>query len=488
MLTLVLLLIPLFSSAITLLFRGSSAKYFALLSAISNLIITILAYFVFINTDLKDEEARNIFVFNHEWISSPKINFHIAMDGISFLMVFLTNLLLPLIILSGFKREINRLHIFYSLILFMQFALLGVFVSFDGILYYLFWELALIPIYFISLNWGDKNRVSVTIKFFIYTLAGSLLMLFGFICLYWYNPTHSFDWNDLTKFQVLSTHQGLIFWLFFVAYAIKIPIIPFHTWQPDTYQSAPTQGTMLLSGIMLKMGTYSLIRWLLPIVPTAVTEWTPLAIALCVAGIVYASIIAIMQTDLKKLLAFSSIAHVGLIAAGIFAWNIQGIQGSLIQMLAHGINVIGLFYCADIIFNRTQSNNINGLGGIRLIAPKFATYFLIIILGSIALPLTNGFIGEFLLLYGLFEYNTWLAIFGGLTIILGAVYMLRMYQKVALGNSLDANMKFEDGKGTEEIVLLTICILIFAFGVFPKPTLELVEPIAQFITDKAILK
>jgi NADH-quinone oxidoreductase subunit M len=276
--------------------------------------------------------------------------------------------------------------------------------------------------------------------------------------------------------------------LFFLAYAIKIPIIPFHTWQPDTYSSAPTQGTMLLSGIMLKMGLYSLLRWLLPIVPMGTANNTSLVIGLCIIGVVYASTIAIMQTDLKKLFAYSSIAHVGLIAAGIFALNVQGIQGGLVQMLAHGINVVGLFYCADIIINRTGSSDINTLGGIRLLSPRFATYFIIIVLGSVALPLTNSFVGEFMLLLGLFEYNTWAALVAGLTVILGAVYMLRMYQKVMLGDVNQNVTVFEDLKWNEELVLATISILIFAFGIFPKPMLELVAPISEHIFRLSFVK
>jgi NADH-quinone oxidoreductase subunit M len=363
--------------------------------------------------------------------------------------------------------------------LFMQFALNGVFISFDGFIYYIFWELALIPIYFISFNWGGEGRAKVTLKFFIYTLAGSLLMLFAFLFLYNGTPQHSLDWGFLSSNPSCSCNQTWLFWLFFIAFAIKIPIIPFHTWQPDTYATAPTQGTMLLSGIMLKMGTYSLLRWLLPIVPAGVAEWQYVAITLSVIGIVYASVIAIMQKDLKRLLAYSSIAHVGLISAGIFALNLSGFQGSMVQMFAHGINVVGLFYCADIIMNRTKHGEIEGLGGIRLVAPQFATWFMIIILGSVALPLTNGFVGEFMLLFSVYQYNTWLAVFAGLTIILGAVYMLRMYQKMVLGSAIKENMVFPDLYWNEKIVLVTIGILIFVMGIFPGPIMELTEPVLK---------
>jgi NADH-quinone oxidoreductase subunit M len=375
---------------------------------------------------------------------------------------------------------------YFALILTMQFALLGVFMAMDGLLYYIFWELALIPIYFIALNWGGPNRVPVTLKFFIYTLAGSLLMLFGFIMLYWYNPAHSFDIRELYSSAVSSKNQSWLFWMFFLAFAIKIPIVPFHTWQPDTYKEAPTQGTMLLSGIMLKMGTYSLIRWLLPVLPLGVAQWGPLAITLCVVGIVYASIIAIKQKNLKNLLAYSSIAHVGLISAGIFALNMRGFQGSVVQMFAHGINVVGLFYCADIIYNRTGSQDVYGLGGIRNIAPQFATAFMVIVLGSIALPLTNGFIGEFLLLYGVYEYNTWLSVFAGLTVILGAVYMLRMYKKIMLGPTSIKAEGFIDLMWNEKLALGIIVVVIVVMGIYPKPVFDLAEPALQLIFNQSM--
>jgi NADH-quinone oxidoreductase subunit M len=475
MMILQLLFFPLLAAVLTLAVGNKLAAKVALAASLVQVVLTIAAY------NAMQETAEKTLYFFAPWIETPKISFHLAVDGLSFLMIALSNILLPLIILSSFNRTIENPRSYFSLMLLMQFALVGVFMAMDGMLYYIFWELALIPIYFIALRWGGTNRVTVTLKFFIYTLAGSLLMLFGFIALYWYNPSHSFDIRDLYNNVVCSCNQGWLFWLFFAAYAIKIPIVPFHTWQADTYKEAPTQGTMLLSGIMLKMGTYSLIRWLLPIVPAGVAQWGPLAITLSVIGIVYASIIAIMQRDLKRLFAYSSVAHVGLIAAGIFALNIEGLQGATIQMLAHGINVVGLFFCADIILNRTETNNINELGGIRNIAPAFNTLFMIVVLGSVALPLTNGFIGEFLLLYGVYSYNTWLAVFAGLTIILGAVYMLRMFQNTMLGNTVDKTSAFSDLKWNEWIILGVIATLVLVMGIYPSPVLELAQPVLNDI-------
>ena len=480
MITSLLLFFPLLAAVLVFLAGHRLAAKLALGFALAEVIISAFVVSKFISAG---QEALYVF---EPWINRPKISYHLGIDGLSLLLILLTNILVPIIILSAFNRLIPRARSYFSLILIMQFALLGVFMAMDGLLYYIFWELALIPIYFIALLWGGPNRASITLKFFIYTLAGSLLMLFGFIILYWFNPGQSFDIRELYSLDIIEKNQSWLFWLFFLAFAVKIPIVPFHTWQADTYREAPTQGTMLLSGIMLKMGTYSLIRWLLPILPLGVSKWGPLAITLCVVGIVYASIIAIKQKNLKNLLAYSSLAHVGLISAGIFALNIQGLQGGVVQMLAHGVNVVGLFYCADIIYNRTGSQDVYGLGGIRNMAPKFSTAFLIIVLGSVALPLTNGFVGEFLLLYGVYEYNTWLSVFAGLTIILGAVYMLRMYKKIMLGPTHILAEGFADLEWNEKLALGILVALIIVMGVYPKPVFDLAEPALQLILNHSM--
>lgn len=483
---LTILILPLIASVLVFLAGDKWARSAALSFTVIQLAYTAYALYMFFGGQTEGE-AQQMMILNREWITYPRINFHLGVDGLGALMILLTNFLLPLIVLSSFNRAIANAKSYFSLILFMQFALLGVFMAMDGLLYYIFWELALIPIYFIALLWGGQNRIPITLKFFIYTLAGSLLMLFGFIMLYWYNPGQTFDINELYENQISAADQSWLFWMFFLAFAIKIPIVPFHTWQADTYRESPTQGTMLLSGIMLKMGIYSLLRWMMPILPLGVAQWGPLAITLCVLGIVYASIIAIRQKNIKDLLAYSSVAHVGLISAGIFALNLYGFQGSVVQMLAHGVNVVGLFFCADIIMNRTNTLSIDKLGGIRNQAPVFATMFMIIILGSVALPLTNGFIGEFLLLYGVYEYNTWLAVFSGLTIILGAVYMLRMYKKVMLGNSNNVQ-SFPDLKWNESLVLGIIVVVIIVMGIFPQPVLEIAEPALQEILNRSVAK
>ncbi|KQM74937.1 NADH dehydrogenase [Pedobacter sp. Leaf216] len=474
---LLLIFLPLAGAIITA-FAGKSAKIVSTVFSVASLGLALVIACNFI------PNASTQFEVNLPWIADLGINFHAGIDGISMLVVLLTNLLVPIIILSSYNHEYKSPAAFYALILFMQCGLLLVFTALDAFLFYIGWEAALIPIYFICAIWGGKDRVRINMKFFVYTIAGSLFMLMGIIYLYLQNPAHNFDIQAFYALNLDSAQQGWIFWAFFIAFAIKMPIFPFHTWQPDTYTAAPAQGTMLLSGIMLKMGIYGVIRWLLPIVPAGVHDWGQLAIILSIIGIVYASIIAFTQKDAKRLVAYSSIAHVGLISAGIFAFNQQGMQGAMVQMLSHGINVVGLFFVLDIIFSRVKTNKIEELGGIAKVAPQLAITFLIIVLGTVALPGTNGFIGEFLLLMGVYNYGIWAAAIAGLTIIFGAVYMLRMYQNVMLGETNSLTITFTDIKGTEKLVLYTICALIIILGVYPKPVLHLTEASVQHLLEQ----
>lgn len=471
-----LIFLPLVGALVTA-FTGKAAKYAAMVFALASLALTAVVAGQFI------PDASTQFVVNLPWIKELGINFHAGIDGISLITVLLTNVLVPVIILASYQHDYSKPNAFFALILFMQAGLLVVFTAMDAFLFYIGWEAALIPIYFICAIWGGKDRIKVNMKFFVYTIAGSLFMLLGIIYLYLQNPAHNFDIQAFYQLSLDPVQQGWIFWSFFIAFAIKMPVFPFHTWQPDTYTEAPAAGTMLLSGIMLKMGIYGVIRWLLPIVPAGVQDWGHFAIILSVIGIIYASLIAFKQRDAKRLVAYSSIAHVGLIAAGIFALNTQGMQGAMIQMLSHGINVIGLFFVLDIIFSRIKTNTIAEMGGIAKEAPKLAIAFLIIVLGTVALPGTNGFIGEFLLLVGVYQYNIWIVVFAGLTIIFGAVYMLRMYQQVMLGKTNELTVGFADIKGSEQLVLFVICALILVMGVYPKPVLHLSEAAVQQLLE-----
>jgi NADH-quinone oxidoreductase subunit M len=418
--------------------------------------------------------------FMHEWIDTPRVYLAFKADGLSMAMVLLTTALTPLIVFSSFGNRYKKSKNFYALVLFMTFAMTGTFLAADGLLYYIFWELALIPIYFIALIWGNGNveeRKKAVVKFFIYTLAGSLFMLVGFA--YLYSKADSFLLEDLYKLKLSATEQCYIFFAFFLAYAIKIPLIPFHTWQAKVYQKAPTVGTMLLSGIMLKMGLYSVIRWQLPIAPLAARTYMPFLIGLSIAGVIYGSILALRQKDLKKLLAYSSLAHVGLIAAGCYTLTLDGLSGAVSQMIAHGFVIVGLFFVAEIIFRRYDTGKISKMGGIRSQTPKFTSMFMILVLASVALPGTFNFIGEFTVLYSLSQINIWFVILGGSTIILSAYYMLKMFQNTMLG---ETNTKlFADVTTNEAITLLIIIAFLLFFGLYPKPLVDLVTPTLEEI-------
>jgi proton-translocating NADH-quinone oxidoreductase chain M len=418
--------------------------------------------------------------FISQWITQPNISFALKADGLSLAMLLLTTALTPIIILSSFEIDYKNSKSFYALILFMSFAMAGTFLASDGLLYYIFWELALIPIYFIALIWGNgdtEERKKAVVKFFIYTLAGSLFMLVAFV--YMYQQVGSFLLEDLYQLNLSATEQFWIFLAFFLAYAIKIPLIPFHTWQANVYQKAPTVGTMLLSGIMLKMGLYSVIRWQLPLAPLAAKQYMYVFIAIGIAGVIYGSIVALRQKDLKKLLAYSSLAHVGLIAAGTYTLSLDGLRGAVLQMIAHGFVVVGLFFAAEIIFRRYETRVIAEMGGIRTQSPKLTSMFLILVMASVALPTTFNFVGEFTLLYSLSQINLWFAVLGGTTIILGAYYMLKMFQHAMLG---ETNSKvFADVTFNEGLTLVLIITVLFFFGMYPKPINDLITPSIEAI-------
>ena len=413
--------------------------------------------------------------FIHQWITQPSISFALKADGLSMAMLLLTTILTPIIIFSSFGNDYKNSKSFYALILFMSFAMAGTFLASDGLLYYIFWELSLIPIYFIALVWGNgdaEERKKAVVKFFIYTLAGSLFMLVAFV--YLYQQAGSLLLEDLYKLNLSATEQLWIFLAYFLAYAIKIPLIPFHTWQANVYQKAPTAGTMLLSGIMLKMGLYSIIRWQLPLAPLAAKEYRYIFIGLGLAGVIYGSIVALRQKDLKKLLAYSSLAHVGLIAAGTYTLTLDGLRGAVLQIIAHAFVVVGLFFTAEIIFRRYETREIAEMGGIRSQTPKFSSLFLILVMASISLPSTFNFVGEFTVLYSLSKINVWFAVLGGTSIILGAYYMLRMFQHAMLGKT---NTKlFADVLINEGITLVVIIAVLLFFGMYPKPIIDLITP------------
>jgi len=480
MLTLLLIGIPFLAALVLLVVKGTNLKNLALAFSLIEFAVSVYAYWVY-----RTEPTSPLLAHDSVWIRSIGTNFNVSITALSLLMVLLTTFLVPLIILSSFRRGYNLSNKFYGLILLMQMALVGVFMANDGFLFYVFWEVALIPIYFICQLWGSPGTSRVTLRFFIYTFLGSLFMLVGL--LYLYNHTGGIEgvksWNVNALYEAGRAmnlkEQSCVFWAIFVAFAIKMPIVPFHTWQPDTYVTAPTQGTMLLSGIMLKMASFGMLKWLIPAVPLGLEMWGHLALMLCVIGVVYTSIIAIGQKDYKRFIAYASVAHVAIIAAGALSLNQQGIQGSIMLMLAHGVNAIGLFFVVEILIRYTGTSEIPKLGGIRNLNSNFAMHFFIIILGVIAIPLTNGFVGEFLCLNGLYQYSPVMAGVAGLSIIFGAVYMLRTYQNIMLGEVKNPDLKMGTLETSEKITLAIVSLTVLAMGTYPAPLNEIAEIAAK---------
>ena len=462
-----LVLIPFIFSLLAFTIKGS-AKMIALAGSLILLLFT--GYLI--SSMTFDGTAQ--FVSSWNWVTSPAITFSWGLDGLNVLLVLLSAVLLPLIVLHSFSRAYAEQSHFYGLVMLMAAAMNGVFVAMDGLSFYIFWELALIPIYFICALWGDKHRAPVTLKFFIYTFVGSLFMLVSLIYLYLQTPgEHSFAFSELMAVSLSGREAVLVMLGFFLGFAVKIPVFPLHSWQPDTYTSAPVAGTLLLSGIMLKMGTYGALRWLVALTPEGLEQAKFWLITLAVIGVVFGSLIAVTQRDLKRLFAWSSLAHVNLIAAGIFTVSEAGWQGALIQMFTHGVNIVGLFIIADIIEQRMGTRDLKELGGIARQAPRFATMSFIILLGSIALPLTNGFVGEFLLLKSVFHYNFWLGFFATTTIILSAVYMLRYFQLAMFGNNNVHLPNFRDLNVNEGLILGVIVCFVIGIGVYPQALMKL---------------
>jgi NADH-quinone oxidoreductase subunit M len=466
MILLVILLIPFITGLLLFPFRNAATiRSIALASTVANLLITLSLVF---STDTAS--------YTTNLMNFTGIQLALGYDGISLIMILLTNLLFPFIILAGFKQEQKQVHLLYALILLTQTALIGVFLAQNALLFYIFWELSLIPVYFILLIWGGEGRRTITLKFFIYTLSGSLFLLFGIIYLYQLTPgLHTTDFAVFNQLIIPGNTQIWLFWILFIAFAIKMPVFPFHTWQPSTYTMASTQGVLILAGVMTKMGIYGALRFLFPIVPLGVHYWQNTVIILSLIGVIYASVIAFRQTNLKKLIAFSSMAHISLMAAAMFVLNYYALQGLLFQVISHGVTIVALFYMVNLVEKRTGTLDLAQMGGIKLKAPNMAILLLIIVLGSIALPLTAGFVGEFLMIAGLFQQSIWFAVVGGMTMILGVVYMLYAYQRVMLG---DKKIDFEtisDIRTIDYLFLIPLIAVILGLGIYPQPIFNLVE-------------
>jgi NADH-quinone oxidoreductase subunit M len=411
--------------------------------------------------------------YNRPWIPELGTDFHVMLRGTGKILCLLTAFAFPLIFAATSNKNRKDEKAFYSLMLLSQAGLMGVFVAADALLFYFFWELALIPVYFLASRWGGEKRIAATFKFFIYTFIGSILMLVAIIYLFNKTADNSFSIESFYRLQLSVKEQYWLFALFFIAFAIKMPIFPFHTWQPDAYEQSPTPVTMVMSGIMVKMGLFGIMQWLLPVMPQAAADASFAIIVFCVIGIVYASLIAIRQDDLKRLIAYSSIAHMGLMCAALFTQTEMGNKGVLIQMFSHGINIIGLWLVVDIIESRTGIRKMSQLGGLAQKSPWLAIMLVVIALANIALPLTNAFVGEFLMFNALFRYNIWIAVFAGTGIILAAVYTLNMIQKVFFGEAGKDAVAVGDVSWNEKIVLIIIVLFILVMGIYPAPMFQL---------------
>lgn len=473
-----LILIPLIAGLVSFFLKSAgAARAWSLLAAVVTLGVAVTGVFCM---------PANQLYHNVPWLTELGSRFHVSMDGMGKMLCLLTAISFPVVFIAIYKNEYKNANSFYGLMLLTQAGLTGVFVAMDALLFYFFWELALIPVYFLCSIWGGEKRIAVTFKFFVYTFAGSLLMLTGILYLYFHTPDQSFS---LKSFYLAASSLGTgteawVFWLFFIAFAIKMPIFPFHTWQPDAYEQSPTGTTMILSGVMVKMGIFAAIRWLLPVFPHASAQFANLIIILSVIGMLYASLIAIRQDDLKRLIAYSSIAHIGLMCAAIFANNRTGMEGVMVQMFNHGINVIGLWIVADAIEQQLGTRRFSQLGGLAQKAPWLAILLVVMAFANVALPLTNAFIGEFLMFNGLFEYNIWITAVAGISVILAAVYTLNMVQKVLYGNTTDVTANATEISGNVKWILVLLAIIIVALGVYPQPLIDLTKDTVHLIVNR----
>jgi NADH-quinone oxidoreductase subunit M len=430
----------------------------------------------------------------HEWINIGnyfQMNYNVGIDGISLWLVMLTTFIMPIAVLSTWNAVDKNIKGFMALLLLLETGMLGAFVSLDLFLFYIFWELMLIPMYFLIGIWGGKNRIYAAVKFFIYTAVGSLLMLVAIIFVYYYAVQSGAPMNGfgIQEFYQLDLPYHAQYWLFLAfgfSFAIKVPMFPLHTWLPDAHTEAPTAGSVILAAVLLKMGTYGYVRFAMPLFPEALPTFIPLLATLSVVGIIYGSLVAMMQEDVKRLVAYSSVAHLGFVMLGIFAMNMQGMAGGMIQMISHGITTGALFLIVGFIYERRHTRLISEFGGLAYKMPILATIFLIITFSSIGLPGTNGFVGEFLALMGAFESGLrWYAVVATTGVIFAAVYMLWMYQRVMFGKiTKPANENLSDLSAREIIIMVPLLVFVFWIGIFPNTFFEKMNPAMEQLLNQ----
>lgn len=469
----ILLLIPVLGALVIAVIPGLGRNAIKV-GALAVSVFSFLAS-LFLLPGFDSSSADMQFVEKIDWITAGNISisFHLGIDGISLWLVILTTFLMPLAILGSWSIE-QHLKSYLVLMLFLEAGMIGVFISLDLVLFYFFWEAMLIPMYFLIGIWGGTRRIYAAVKFFIYTAFGSFIMLAALIALWAFNNMESFDLVEITgklasgEIQLPPGAELLMFAAFFLAFAIKVPIFPFHTWLPDAHVEAPTAGSVILAGVLLKMGTYGLLRFCLPMFPEASVKAAPLVSILAIIGIIYGALVAMVQPDVKKLVAYSSVSHLGFVVLGIFSFSFNGVQGATYQMLSHGVSTGALFLLVGIIYERRHTRAISDFGGLAHRMPVFAAFFMVIALSSIGLPGLNGFVGEFLILLGTFRENWVYAVFASSGVILAAVYMLWMYQRVFLGEvEREENRNLSDLSGREIVMILPLIIMALWMGVAP---------------------
>ncbi len=434
-----------------------------------------LAIMLFV--DFSPNQPGMQFVEHFSWIDSPRIGYHIGIDGLSLLLILLTGFLTPLGLLASWTSITARVKEFFLFLLVLETGMIGVFVSLDLFLFFVFWEAMLIPMYFLIGVWGHERRVYAAVKFILYTMIGSALMLVGI--LYLYNLTGTFDLEMIQR-QLSAGTQSLsgsaqvwLFLAFFLAFAIKVPMFPFHTWLPDAHVEAPTAGSVILAGVLLKMGTYGILRFCLPLFPQASREFAPLISILAIVGILYGSLVAMVQPDIKKLVAYSSVAHLGFIVLGIFSFNMSGLEGAIYQMCSHGVSTGALFILVGMLYDRRHTRLIKDFGGLATSLPVYSAFFMIVTLSSLGLPMLNGFVGEFLIIVGAFHARAVYGVLAAVGVVLAAVYLLWMYQRVFYGEvTNEKNRTLPDCSWREKVMLIAIVLTILWMGIYPQPFLR----------------
>jgi NADH-quinone oxidoreductase subunit M len=466
-----LIFLPLAGVVAVFAVKEASVRLTALAVTLADLLISLPLWWLF---DASSGQMQ--FVESARWIPSLSINYRLGLDGISLPLVLMTTVLMPLCILISWHSIEKRIRSFMAMLLIMESAMIGVFCALDFVLFYVFWEAMLIPMYLLIGVWGGPNRLYAAIKFFLYTLAGSILLLVAILVLYFQGGL-TFDILQLSQGTYSKSLQFWLFLAFFAAFAVKVPMFPFHTWLPDAHVEAPTAGSVILASVLLKMGTYGFLRFSLPMLPDASQVFTPLMVILSIIAIIYGAYMALAQADLKKLIAYSSVSHMGFVTLGLFMFNIQGIEGAVMQMVNHGITTGGLFLCVGLIYERTHSRQIADNIGLTKPMPRYATLLVIFALSSLGLPGTNSFVGEFMVLTGTFLWSKIAAALASLGIILAAAYLLWMVQRVAFGvPDPHALPKLRDLNLREMVTLVPLVVLIFVIGLFPNPILTRMHP------------